>query len=561
MAEESKESGQVDVKIDKINTKDSSLENGDPKRAGKKHNQRRDEKPVEEMFDLTKPIPRVERPSKENNEAAIQSHQDKINQLKEKRNVIQNDIQTLNASNKLNSEISQLRDKLSQLKSKKGITINEKKGIRKRLETTRQSEDKAKNEKKAVKKDLRYSSLEDIDKEIKRLNRKQETTSMTLQEEKKLIKEIETLQASKATVKSVKGKDGDIDNLVQSRKQIQGELKSKDVEIDAVQVDIDAAQKIMDTLNKNNTENRDARDKLYASRDEIKRQQDLEYNCIKDLRNDFRAANDVYYSHQRAIKAQQKLQYDEEKKQRAEEDAIYKKKLEEEEMKKIPYEEEQALCEYLANYLQTTYLDKNNKLSSNESEKKDSVIAVKDDPFKGMMAFNKKTDEIFLKMGSGKKPRERKAKKEKKADRQTPFRLNVDSFEQFGLVSLAPPLTLGDVEASVEALKEKKKWYSEQPRGSVPTATEVRKANEKAAKKLTGSNNGGSDERNDSSRDGGRENKGSRKKKAANKFDLSNEEFVPLSASIGGSAAVNSSWGHTGSGVAGPSDNPVVSSA
>jgi len=551
MAEETKENGQ---QMDARNelSKESSNKNGEvneSKRGGKRNNQRRDDKPIEEMFDLTKPIPRVERPNKEENEAEIQMHQNKIEQLKQKRNVIQNEIQTLNASNKLNSEISQLRDKLSQLKSKKGITINEKKAIRKRLDSTRQNEDKAKNEKKAVKQNLKFSTVEEIDKEILRLNKRQETTSMTLQEEKKLIKEIDTLQASKATVKTVGGKVKDINNLVFSRKEIQAELKSKDTEIDAIQVEIDEAQKVMDVLNKNNTENRDVRDKLYASRDEIKVLQDIEYNAIREGRNEFRAANDVYYSHQRAIKAQRKLQLDEEKKKHDEEEAAYQKKLEEEELKKVPYEEEQALCEYLANYLQSTYLDKD-KFTSNQTEKKIDIIAVKDDPFAGMTAVNKKVDDVFLKMGSGKKLRERKGKKEKRCDTQAPFRLNVDSFDQFGLLSLDPPMNLEEVPASVDALKAKKIWYSEQPRGSVPTATEIRKANEKAAKKLSNSgNSGGKEERNDSSRvGGGKENKGSKKKKAANNFALSDDDFAPLSSTINGSGAgVNSSWGQGGS--------------
>lgn len=235
-------------------------------------------------------------------------------------------------------------------------------------------------------------------------------------------------------------------------------------------------------------------------------------------------------------------------KKQEEEEAAYKKKLEEEEMKKVPYEEEQALCEYLANYLQSTYLD-TDKSMSGQMEKKDEFVAAKDDPFAGVAAVNKKVDDVFLKMGSGKKLRERKAKKEKRSDKLTPFRLNVDSFDQFGLLNLNPPMNLDEVSASVEALKAKKVWYSKQPRGSVPTATEIRRASEKAAKKLSSSRNSGtgSVERNDSSHEGGRDNKGSRKKKAANKFALSDDDFAPLSASVKGSAAgANSSWGQGG---------------
>merc|ERR1711935_627942 len=83
--------------------------------------------------------------------------------------------------------------------------------------------------------------------------------------------------------------------------------------------------------------------------------------------------------------------------------------------------------------------------------------------------------------GKGKKKRQRAPKK---AGAAGPFTLNVDSFEQFGLVGLNPPTKLEMVEQSVKDLRAKKQWYKEQPRGSVPTAKDVRKQNEKSFAKM-----------------------------------------------------------------------------
>jgi hypothetical protein len=85
---------------------------------------------------------------------------------------------------------------------------------------------------------------------------------------------------------------------------------------------------------------------------------------------------------------------------------------------------------------------------------------------------------------------------------------------------LNPPTSLDGVAASVEELKAKKQWYSEQPRGSVPTAKDIRKANAEAAAKA--------------------QSKGA---KAGNKgkkgnFSISNEDFAPL-----GTGAVSSGTG------------------
>lgn len=121
-----------------------------------------------------------------------------------------------------------------------------------------------------------------------------------------------------------------------------------------------------------------------------------------------------------------------------------------------------------------------------------------------------------------KKPRKKGANSKKKAS--PAFRLSVDSFEQFGFLSLTPPTKIEDVPKSVEELKAKKVWYSEQERGSVPTAREIRKANEKAAADVRSSMN---------------KVNGSAAKKNGK---ISADDFAPLSAA-GSTAAVNATWG------------------
>ena len=102
----------------------------------------------------------------------------------------------------------------------------------------------------------------------------------------------------------------------------------------------------------------------------------------------------------------------------------------------------------------------------------------------------------------------------------------MDTFEQFGLLSLNPPTSVDQVSKSVDELRAKKKWYSEQPRGSVPTATEIRKANEKSAAKLKGKDDASP----------------SKPKKGAANFSA--DDFVPLGAAAT-SASINATWGQS----------------
>jgi hypothetical protein len=221
------------------------------------------------------------------------------------------------------------------------------------------------------------------------------------------------------------------------------------------------------------------------------------------------------------------MEYEEDKKRRDEERAAYLAKLEEEEAKKIPYEEEQALCDYLADYLERTYLG----ATSDEADdaKTDDVITVKDDPFAGLKPVNKKGDDEYFGKGKSKKKRVRSAKKQ---DQTTgPFTLSVDTFEQFGLINMNPPTSIDQVEHTVKDLREKKEWYKQQPRGSVPTANEIRKASEKAAAKIKHAE------------------PDKKHAKPSAGFSLSSDEFAPLGAG-GAVSGINASWGQRVPGIA-----------
>lgn len=497
-------------------------------------NKKGEHSPVEEKYDLAKPLKKVDRPSREQHEAEMAALGEDIEKLKADRREVQNKIDAIMDSSRT-SETSKVRDTLSKLRAQKGALINEKKAIRARLDATRNQSERLFEDKKATKASVKFTKIEDIDAEIKKLKRRQETTSMSLAEEKRLIKDIDSLQASKKLVEKLKTKEIDLEDAKEQRKLISVEIGEKDKEIDAVQAEIEESLTALKALSEKETDSRGQTQVLFAERDEIKKDLNDKHQERDNLRKEFREANNAWYDWQRAVRAQKKMQYEEEKRKREEERQEWLKQKEEEELKKIPYEEEMALCDYLTDYLTKTYLTDPKDSKQTENKKKDDVVEVKDDPFAGFKPMKKKDDDIFLKMGTGKKPRQRHAKKEKKANKSAPFRLNVDTFEQFGLLQLVPPTTIDMVEGSVAELKDKKKWFSEQPRGSVPTATEIRKANEKAAAQL----------KNRKADDGSSQAAASSKKKGD--FSLSSDDFVPLGGSDTApqqDMSVNSSWGN-----------------
>jgi len=471
-----------------------------------------------ELYDLSKPIlKKVERPSKDEYQKDVANIDASIDSIREKRKSLQNKIDAaLGKKGDENSPLSKGRDTLNKLKNQKGLMINTKRQIRTRLEVVKANSDRLIGQAKNSRGGMKFTNVSDIEKEIAKLQRKQETQSMSLSDEKKLIKEIEFLQASRRTAEDLASKQSDINRVKGERKNIQAELDAKNTEIDAIQSEIDTQAEVVKELMDKHSTQRGEVSALYKQKEELKTQLDAKFADKDDLRTTFRENTNDWYQCQRAIKAQRQLQYDEEKKRREEERTAWLKEKEAEELAKTPYEEEMALCDYLADYLTKTYLSDAQeevlkKAKAAEEKAKADVVAVKDDPFAGFKAVSKKGDDGDVYFGKGKGKKKGKSRSSKTSKTAASFSINLDLFDQFGMMSLNPPTSLDAVPASVEELKAKKVWYSEQPRGSAPTARDIRKANEVAAKKSASSSG-----------------KSKNVKGAKATFSISNEEFVPL---------------------------------
>jgi uncharacterized coiled-coil DUF342 family protein len=441
---------------------------------------------------------------------------------KEERRLIQVQIDSAMEVGK-SSEMGKVRDALQQLRQKKGQLIDQKKAIRAQLDAIKGLADKLVKERKDTRSTVKFNSVAEINTEIAKLQKLQETTSMSLQEEKKLIKEMDALQASKGSIKDLQSKETDLEDVKEKRKTISADIGAKDKEIDAVSAEIEIRQAAMKLLSDKESEKRGGLDKLFKEREDLKKAISATLKEKDAARAEFREKNNEWFNNSRAVKAQKQIQYEAEKKQRDEEREAFVKQKAEEEAKKIPYEEEQTLCDYLADYLERTYI-KGDTEGPKVVAKKEDIVAVKEDPFAGLKAHKKDEDVEYFGKGKGKKKRTRAPKKPSAG----PFTLNVDSFEQFGLLQLSPPTSLEMVEGSIKELREKKEWYKVQPRGSVPTAAQIRKDSEKAAAKL-------------------------RQTSAASvaapaapapkgKFSLSSDEFAPLGKGASASFGI-SSWG------------------
>jgi hypothetical protein len=141
--------------------------------------------------------------------------------------------------------------------------------------------------------------------------------------------------------------------------------------------------------------------------------------------------------------------------------------------KKTPYEEEMALCDYLSNYLTTTFLGKSAEEKAAEAAPAAAAVA----GFEGMtMTASKKDDGDFYMQPSGsqkKGPKKKGGKKAVGGTKRGKIVIFPETLESFGLLKMAPPTSVEQVEETVKALKAKKAAFETMPRGAMLSIAEM----------------------------------------------------------------------------------------
>jgi len=282
------------------------------RRGGKRENR----KTPEELYDLSQPIPKMQQPDKALHEKELDAINHALEALKREKLALQTQIDA--ASNPLsrNTAFGAERELIQQLQQQKSTLIEEKKALWKRMDEINVLLEKLVNERKTAKVQVRFDSLAKIDDEIQKLKRLQQSTSMSLTDEKKLVKEIDQLQSSKIMFAELDANHKKVEGAKDMNKSISAEIKIKDVAIDAVKKEIDDRRKALESLGDSEKEAKEQRKKLLDQREGLKKKIADVYKELDQVRDKFRQDTDAWFDYQRAVKAQEKLKKDEERKKR-----------------------------------------------------------------------------------------------------------------------------------------------------------------------------------------------------------------------------------------------------
>jgi len=301
------------------------------------------------------PPPQIRKPSRDGikeKEDAVKADMDVLDkQIK----VVSDKLKSLQqASSGQNDGLSETRSKLKELKGKRESLISQRAAIYGARDAARESRDAKMSEMKDLKSQTKFKDVGSIDAEIKKKETLQNTTSMTLAKEKEVLKEIDDLKKQRKVLAQHMSVASDLDGGKAATADHGASIKQINEELTGIKGEMD---KLQAELNKFYDKKNDSQvPKLRKEIDELRDKKRAKSEEIQKLWDGFKDANKVWKDNQ--------VEWDKYKKVRAVKDkAEYEarkeaaKKAREEEMaKKTPYEEEMALCDYLVNYLTTTFL-------------------------------------------------------------------------------------------------------------------------------------------------------------------------------------------------------------
>ena len=380
---------------------------------------------------------------------------------------------------------------------------DERNAIRKELMALDATRERLREQAGAMKSKLRFTSVDAVEKETARLEDAIAHTTVSLNEEKKMVAQIKELGKSKELVRAYAEAQGKISGDDGNRKAIIDRLKAKDGEIDAVKAE-------QTTLRGELTATKKKEDKAVSDVPKLSEERGALYESIKAnrekiraLRDEHKKKEDAYYERERLwrayLRVEKQKQWEAGLEERAAREAAKKQWALENAPE--PFEAEVTAAEQLIAYLA--------KWDTGESEAKKAEEAARaaaeearaaaaraaeekaEAAFAGMSISTKKApDENMFGLSSGTGARGKKGKKfgkksaasrdpdgggsgsgsgsgsAKSREPKTSTRLQIpfDAYGGFAKLSIVVPTMTGDVPATVAALRAKKAEFLEKRR-------------------------------------------------------------------------------------------------
>ncbi|EKG17740.1 hypothetical protein MPH_05020 [Macrophomina phaseolina MS6] len=357
------------------------------------------------------------------------------------------DSPTAKRQQELRAELAEIRKQQAAKKGSKTNVMDQIKKLDEQLKARQQ-------EQKTARGRVPFKNVEEVDREIARLQKQVDSGSMKIVDEKKALADISNLTKQKKNFAGFEQAEKGIQDLKakisELRKSLDDpEAKAMSERYSTIQSELDAIKAEQDEAYKNLNSLRDERTKAHA-------EQQAKWTALKEFKDAYFDQKRAYRSYeQEAFKARRERQEAErkayEQKKRRE---IADAKLEEASAK--AYTDEIFTAEGLIRYFDPSALPAKETVDTSKFAATASRTT-DDSAFKGMKVVKKEEEDYFAGTG-GKKGKKGKKSKEAAATPST-FNLSIGVIEQLSQLNVEAPASQADVPAVVEKLKEKLDFF------------------------------------------------------------------------------------------------------
>jgi predicted nucleic acid-binding Zn-ribbon protein len=314
---------------------------------------------------------------------------------------------------------------------------------------------------------MSFKNVEEIDREIARLEKQVDSGTMRLVDEKKALADISNMRKQRknfAGLDEAQNVINDLKTQISTLKKTldNPEAKALSDKYSEIQKELDAIKAEQDSVFKNLNALRDERTKLHG-------EQQQKWTAIREVKDTYYKARKAYKEYEdeawRVRREKQKAQrdaFEREKKKK-----IADKKLEE--ASRLAYTEEILTAHGLIRHFNPSYdfatLGLDDKKDESSQFRAEVGRTVDDSSIRGMKVLKKEDREEDYFVGTGGK-KGKKGKKTSANGSPAPtekFNLNVGIIEDFAKVKIDPPMNQSDVPAVVEKLAAKiTEWKKDQ---------------------------------------------------------------------------------------------------
>jgi uncharacterized coiled-coil DUF342 family protein len=368
------------------------------------------------------------------------------------------DSPTSKKQQELRAQLSSIRQKQSGFKSSRSSTQEKINALDANLKARIAEQNNSRGR-------LSFKSVDEIDREIARLEKQVDSGTLRLVDERKALSDVSNLRKQRKSFAGLDEAQKGIDELkaqiAELRKTLDNpEAKALSDQYSEIQKELDAIKAEQDGVFKNLNSLRDERTKLRNDQQE-------KYTAIRTIK-------DTYYKARRAYK-----EYEDEawrvrrERQKTEREAFEREKRKKvadkklEEASQPAYHDEILTAQGLIRHFDPAYnfaalgLDEKKDAGSNFRAGVGRTVDAAE--IKGMKVVRKDDEEDYFVGTGGKKGKKGGKKGAAPAAESTKFNMNVGIIEEFSKVKIDPPMNQSDVPAVVEKLAAKiSEWKKNQ---------------------------------------------------------------------------------------------------